>query len=351
MNPLLSDFFAPANPPADTSTALVAASKKRTGLALTVAYVTCRIRPRFDWFCASLAREIRQTRGIQPENLQIVVVDSRLWYDENRAKEMADIAAKYGLIIEHRAPKPSPWQGPQRQTSQDYFCAVNARNTALAYTQATHVAFADDVGVLLPGWLSAHLAALDGGYALVGTTCKVTGLDVADDGTIRHYRMAHKGEDSRIHQMKSSLHPCPGNWLYGGTFSVPMRFALAVNGKDEAYMGINGADYDFGFRLEYAGCKFFATRAGRYEGKEIAPGEAVEPRAAHCNKAWKGPDGPHTNDFLLKDIQRTRRHWTRGNDYSLRDVRERVLKFGEAGFPPVQPNTVHWIDKQPLSEM
>jgi hypothetical protein len=349
-NPLLSDFWpGPSTPPSTGPNK--PPWRNRAGLALTIAYVTCRVRPRFDWFVNSLAREIRSVPGLQSENLQIVVVDSRLWYDDNRGKEFAAIA-EGKIAFEHRPPKPSAWQGPQRQTSVDYFCAVNARNSAIAYARAEHIAFADDVGVLRPGWLKAHLDAVDGHYALVGTTCKVRDLAVADDGHIQHFKMTTGGEDTRIAQIHEPVQRCTGLWLYGGTFSVPMHFVLAVNGKDEAYMGINGADYDFGLRLERAGCPFYASKScGRYEGKEIEPGVVVEPRAAHCNKPWKGPDGPLVNNYLINDLKRTTRSWTRGNDYNLKEVRKRVLALGETGFPPVKPNQRHWVDKQPLAEM
>ena len=342
MNPLLSDFWhAPAPTPKNTP------PKAHHGVVLTVAYVTCRIKPRFDWFAYSLAREIRTTSGIKAENLQILVIDSRLWYDEKRREDFAAIATIAGITIDHQPPKPSAWQGPQRQTSQDYFCAVNARQSAFAYARAEHIAFADDVGVLKPGWLRAHLHAMDQGVALVGTTSKVRQLQVADDGAIVSFRPTPGGVDSRISQITSDWQRAPGDWLYGGTFSLPMRFALAVNGKDECYMGINGADYDFGLRLERFGTPIFATKScGRYENKDD-----VEPRAAQCNKHWKGVDGPYTNNYLINDLKRTTRTWTRGNDYKLKEVRERVLKMGEAGFPEVKPNQRHWVDNQLLAEM
>jgi len=338
---LISDFWqAPKGPKGAPP------KKVYRGLVLTIAYVTCRIKPRFDWFVNSLAREIRATPSVTAENLQILVVDSRLWYDEGRANEFAEIA-QGKLDFEHRPPKPSPWQGPQRQTPKDYFCAVNARQTAFSYARANHIAFADDVGVLRPGWLKAHLHAMDQGVALVGTTCKVRNLQVADDGTITSFKETPGGTDARIAQIVSDWQKAPGDWLYGGTFSVPMKYALAVNGKDEIYMGINGADYDFGIRLERFSTPMYATRScGRYESKDD-----VEPRAPHCNKPWKGVDGPWTNNYLINDLRRTSRTWTRGNDYKLKDVRTRVLEVGEAGFPPVPPGVRHWVDNQLLSDM
>lgn len=343
-NPLLSDFW-PAQPP-PPAPPKKEPPKVRHGLVMTVAYVTCRMKPRFDWFAHSLAHEMRTTPGIKPENIQVLIIDSRLWYEEHRRQDFLDIVGGR-FQFDHHPPKPSAWQGPQRQTSVDYFCAVNARNSALAYTKANHVAFADDVGVLLPGWLRAHLAAMDGHYALVGTTSKVRNLEVNEEGEVTSYRTSPGGEDTRIPQIHQPLQKCSGLWLYGGTFSTPMKYALAVNGKDECYMGINGADYDFGLRLERAGAPFYTTKScARYESKDD-----VEPRAQHCNKAWAGSDGPQVNNYLINDLKRTARSWTRGNDYVLRDVRHRVLEMGEAGFPAVQPNTRHWVDKQLLSEM
>ena len=88
-------------------------------MRLTIAYLTFRLRPRFEWFAKSLARELR-SMGLSPEEIQVVVIDGRLWYDTERGKELIDAAA--GRIhFEHHSPKPSPWQGPSRQTQRDYF--------------------------------------------------------------------------------------------------------------------------------------------------------------------------------------------------------------------------------------
>src|SRR5277367_5792406 len=99
-------------------------------MRLTIAYFRFRFHPRFEWFAASLAREFSSMPDVDPKDVQVIVIDGRLWHEgAHRQLGMLDAAA--GKIrFEHHPPKPSPWQGPHRQTSKDYFCAASVRNTA-----------------------------------------------------------------------------------------------------------------------------------------------------------------------------------------------------------------------------
>src|SRR5574342_379948 len=139
--------------------------------SLTIVYLTFRERPRFEWFVASLNRELRSTPDFDRDKLQVLVIDGR-----HPRKLEADFP------FEHHAPKPTVWQGPYRLTQRDYFCAANARNTAFALARNDHVAFVDDLSVLLPGWLKAHLHAAEHKYVLAGTTCKYMNLRCDADG-------------------------------------------------------------------------------------------------------------------------------------------------------------------------
>ena len=316
-------------------------------MRLTIVYLTFRIHPRFEWFCSSLAREFRSTHDVSPEEVQVIVIDGRLWYDAHRHLGMLDAAR--GLIkFEHRAPKPSPWQGPSRQTQRDYFCAASVRNTAFAYARGPHVAFADDLSVLLPGWLDAHLWAAQGGYVLAGTTCKNRNIKVSDEGTIESFDTFIPGQDSRIKLVTQALQSCPGQWLFGGTFSVPLSYALAVNGQDEIHDTIGGEDYDFGIRLERAGVPIKISKGcGTYEDED---GHHSEAPMIRLDKPWPGPDGPYSSNLLLNRLLReSGRYTTIGNDFTLRAVRERVLEGLE--FPSVAPDLKHWVDDQPLHGM
>lgn len=316
-------------------------------MRLTVAYLTFRVRPRFEWFAASLAREMRAA-GVDPSVIHVIVVDGRLWYDATRRATLRETAPD--LRFEHTPPMPSVWQGPHRLTRQDFFAAANARNTALALARAPHVAFVDDLSVLLPGWLTSHLRAQMYGYVLAGTTCKVNNLVVSDAGEIVSFDRFEPGVDSRLARLSDPVEVvnCSGSWLFGGTFSVPLESALQVNGQDCIHDSIGGEDYDFGVRLERTGVPIRITRdCGTYE---LESGHHEESPMVRLDKPWPHPDGPYGSNVLLNRLLREKdRTTTIGNNYSLREIRNRVI----AGEPFPRPNgpTTYWLDGEPLATL
>jgi hypothetical protein len=316
-------------------------------MRLTIAYLTFRMHPRFEWFARSLAREFRSMPDVDPKDVQIVVIDGRLWHEDmHRRLGMLD-AAENRVHFEHHPPKPSPWQGPNRQTSKDYFCAASVRNTAFAYAQAPHVAFVDDLSVFLPGWLKAHMHAAGHGYVLAGTTCKNRNIAVNAAGEITAFETFQPGQDSRLAMIRGGLTPISGSSLFGGTFSVPLGLALACNGQDEINDTIGGEDYDFGIRLQRAGGSIYLSDCGTFEDED---GHHAEAPMVRLDKPWAGPDGPYSSNFLLNKLLReTPRTWSIGNEFVLRDLRTQILAGGE--FPPPRPDLRHWVDNQPLSEM
>lgn len=323
-------------------------------MRLTIAYLTFRKNPRFAWFASSLARELR-ANDLGPQDVQVVVVDGRLWYDAARKDEIAAqwwkaMSSLGAFSLEHVPPMPNVWQGPHRLTQQDFFAAANARNTALALARAPHVAFVDDLSVLLPNWLACHLKAQVHGYVLCGTTCKVNNLVVSDAGDIVSFDRFEPGMDSRLARLYDAAEVinCSGSWVFGGTFSVPLEAALRVNGQDSIHDSIGGEDYDFGVRLERIGTSIRITRAcGTYE---LESGHHEEAPMVRLDKPWSGEDGPYGSNVLLNKLLRERdRTWTVGNEYNLRELRDRVL--GGAPFPPPSGPTTYWMDGEPLGRL
>jgi hypothetical protein len=329
-------------------------------LPLTIVYLTFRERPRFEWFVASLNREFREAPDIDKAALQVIVIDGR---------HPRNLDANFPF--EHYAPKPTVWQGAHRLTQRDYFCAANARNTAFAHALGGHVAFVDDLSVLLPGWLKAHVHAAEHGYVLCGTTCKHKNIEVSRDGEILRFDNFPPGADSRLKYLSNERRGCGGSWVYGGTFSVPLEHALRVNGQDEIHDTIGGEDYDFGVRLERSGSSIQISRAcGTLEDED---GHHAESPAVRLDKPWppksipsartltpggwtaaatpdNANDGPYTSNYLLNRLKRERdRVWTIGNAFVLRELRDQVLA-GEP-FPIPSEPSAHWVDGQPLAEM
>lgn len=311
---------------------------------LTVAYVTSRRDPLFSRFLASLAREVASHSGLSAE---LVVVD-RL----DGARPLLPERSPLEMPVRFVRPKPTVWQGPHRLTSKNYFAASNARNTALAHARGRHVAFVDDLSVLLPGWLRAHLWAAEGGFVLCGSTCKNKHIAVDAGGSVTSFTRFDPGQDSRL-----KVYPqggptrCPGSSLFGGTFSVPLELALEVNGMDEVCDSIGGEDYDFGTRLERAGAAVFFDSGCATMEDEDAHHSKDEEVMLRVDKPWPGSDGPYSSNYLLNRLLREpTRKWTLGNPFELRAVRDWVSKGG--GFPEVARYPArHWVDGQPLSEM
>ena len=314
---------------------------------LTIAYITARENPRFEWFVSSLKREIREMPDVDHSGLEVIIIDGK------RRTSAPIIGGDFDhtsvrVISTH--PKPTPWQGEYRQTSKDYFAAANARNTALALARNSHVAFVDDLSVLLPGWLKAHYYAADNKRVLAGTICKNKDIVVAHDGEILSFVEYLPGRDSRLRLITAAdeWQRCSGQWLYGGTFSVPLELALAVNGLDEINDSIGGEDYDFGLRLERAGGEIWICKTcGTFEDEDA---HHTGDHMLRLDKLWPKEDGPYSSNHLLNQLLRDGSIVrARGNDFDLRQLREDV-KNGK-GFPKPAPGIKHWVDGQLLSDM
>jgi hypothetical protein len=309
---------------------------------LTIAYITFRERPRFEWFVKSLRRECSGDFA----GLQIIVIDGRLWHDPNRGTELKAVAD--GMEFQHVPPKPTVWQGPHRLTSKDYFAAASVRNTAFCYAQGGHVTFVDDLSVLRPGWLHSHREAAAGHYVLSGLTDKIKNISVDDNGDVISYDEHPPGKDSRRTQFPATgVHPSNGSWLYGGTFSVPLEGALKVNGQDEICDSIGGEDYDFGIRLARAGYVLRITaECATYEDEDA---HHTESPMVRLDKPWSGSMGPYGSNVLYNRLMQENRFLPLGNNFNLRELREKILA-GDT-FPVTGQPDKYWLDGQPLTEM
>lgn len=328
--------------------------------SITIGWLTNRWQSCFDWFVAGIVRELKSVEGVfNRDKVQVVAVDNKLWTDqsEDRKKKFKDLVADR-FQFQHVSPKPSVWQGPNRLTQKDYFCAANSRNTVFAMAKGEHIIFVDDLSVLLPGWLSAHLHAAQHRYTLCGLTSKFIGVEIDYNGMLVKPRsinggiiIDHNGHplgiDSRLRYLDSDgVRDCAAEWLYGGTFSVPLQAALQVNGQDEIYNGLGGEDYDFGIRLGRAGWRICINRScATIESEEL---HHIEPPVIRLDKAVS-VDGPYSSNTLLNRLLRHTNSWTIGNHFNLADLRKAVLDGNP--FPIMTEPQHHWVDGQPLREM
>src|SRR5439155_20599442 len=91
---------------------------------ISIVYITHRASPRFDWFADSLARQL------DTEDVEVLFVDGV--HSPERSEELEQIV-RGRFPYRHVPAKPSPFAGPYRLTTRDYFAAASARNTGLVY--------------------------------------------------------------------------------------------------------------------------------------------------------------------------------------------------------------------------
>lgn len=299
---------------------------------LTIAYITSKKEPELQWFRDSLHREKKRT----PMELTVFAIDAHC-----RIENFASCGIP--LI----PPKPTVWSGPHRLTKDDWWSASSARNTAFCLCRTEWIAFVDDRCVLLPGWLAAVQRAVKGKYAVCGAYEKRTGMTV-ENGVIKHGGIV-TGEDCREAYLKKvghgpNLFDCPGNWMFGCTFALPLEWALAVNGFEEGCDGLSMEDVIFGMNLANAGYPI------KYDpGMKIIEDRTPEHIGPTMKRSSKERHPNDTSDKGHAALKRFGSEKRAQHQWDLRQIREHVLKGG--AFPiPTGPRH-DWFDNQPLSEM
>ena len=303
---------------------------------LTIAYMTNRRDCRVEWFFDSLARQETTT----PVDIKVVVID---FFANERTPEEKARAQVWCT------PKPTVWQGEHRLTTQDYFAASNARNTAICHAEDGLLAFVDDLSVLLPGWLE-QAASAQRGHVVLGRYSKVKDLRV-EDGEVKFYEPFPPGEDSRwITTQKignaGKRFEVDGGWAFGCSLSGHVEDFLSINGYDEDCDSMGGEDYIAGIMLEKQGVKlWYEPQMRTLESEELHYAEAPFKRMIKKTGAFRDKDASHA---ILNRVKLGKRH--RAPNYcDLRALRQQVLAGG--AFPVSQVPEHDWRDAQPLREM
>lgn len=310
-------------------------------MSISIVYLTSRAEPKLEWFSRSLHLQA-QYLGVVPE---VVVVDTRLWYDPTRREYFKKVTDGCTGTWKHTPPKDTVWQGPRRLTTEDYFCASSARNTGIMHSSHDYILFVDDLSVLLPGWLENAIHAAQNRYVVCGAYKKVKNLHV-EDGRLISFDPFPLGVDSRWGSgSDKGIVPWSGGGLYGCSFGVPTSALLEVNGLDEHLDGQGWEDCDLGIRLERAGSKFFYNRnMCTYESEELHYQTPIMKRSI---KHAQGRANAH--EICAKNLLTSKRKLPVQNLYSLAEERDKVLSGGDPTFFPHPTN--HWYDNQPLTEL
>lgn len=301
---------------------------------LTIAYFTSRKDCKIEWFFDSLKRELNGR-----EWPKVLVID--FWHSSRAPLQFPGPPNK----LLHMAPKPTVWQGPSRATSQDWFAASNARNTALIYADDGWLAHADDLSVLMPGWLNAVSEAMDANEIVYGAYKKVLELKV-ENGNVTHHVENPAGVDSRWRSGRDNGPvKASGSWCFGCSLAMPVEALLKVNGWDEDCDGMGSDDSVLGILLGKAGFNFrYDRRMLTFESEE---GHHTEPAFRRTDKGVSPKDKSHALIALAMSKK------TRGTCYTgsgnLRELRA-IAKRGDQ-LPPLRGPAKDWFDGQPISEM
>lgn len=307
---------------------------------LSIAYMTNRREPHFEWFAQSFHREC----GGDYSGLKMICVD--FWADTIPGRRER-FQALCGMPLTHIVPKPTVWQGPHRLTSVDYFAAANARNTALCVAPDGYLVFVDDLSVLMPGWLNEVRRAMAHNYVACGSYEKVLDL-VVENGQVMSFTEHEPGKDARA-KTYDGQEPfrCGGSWAFGASIGMPVEMLLSVNGYDEDNDSQGGEDYICGIMLEKNGFELrYCPRMKTLESEEL---HFVEPPFKRIIK--EGPTAAEidASHRILNMVQKGGRH--RAPNYAnMRELRQKVL-FENQPWPVSQIPANDWRDGQPLASM
>lgn len=340
---------------------------------ITIAYFTSRRDCKVEWFVDSLARWVpveerhlihllfidRHLWAITPQagntywrRGDLISLTDPTWHVESRREKFASaVRGRFDFL--HLPVKPCMWQGPFRLTSKDWFCAGQARNTAVMATRHPYFVGVDDLSVLLPTWWPQVKHAASSGYCVCGAYKKVKDL-VVEEGEIKSFTEFPPGVDSRWgHGTDAGIVPFHGSGLYGCSFGLPLELLLKVNGMDELTDGQSAEDYDLGIRAERAGGQFFYNRnMTTYESEEMHAVEPSLPRESKPVTADRLPKGytgnPMSDHVMLNRVRNENRITTLGGG-NLRKLRDEFQASQRALIP--EGPTEDWRDGQPLSQL
>lgn len=319
---------------------------------ISIVYITYRSTPRFDWFVASLAREIGD------EEFEVIFVDGL--HSIERGRELAALVGDR-FAFRHVAAKPSPYNGAHRLTRRDYFAAASARNTGLIYASKSYVVFVDDLSVVMPGWWAQVREAARQGYVVTGAYQKHWEMRV-DNGLLLDSRSEPSGIDSRWNQGDDGHNVRVGGaQLFGASFGAPRTLMLELNGCDELCDSIGGEDWQLGLRIEWSGAPiYYSRRMLTIESEELhrqgTPAlridKVTEPelymaRLADFGVSRRFIEGRYDSSHMLLDILfGTQSLQPMGNYYFLPDLTADDLAATIARFP-----VEYWFDGQPLRDL
>jgi hypothetical protein len=308
-------------------------------VTLTIAFITSRNDPKWEWFFDSLSPQLT-------DPIDLFVIDlfqsERKWPENNTiTKPTVYIDPKrfntqFVNRFLHVPPKPSVWQGEHRLTSCDWWAKSNAMNTAICLCETDYIAFVDDRCILTPTWLSAIKRAMENTYAVCGAYEKRANMKVENGVIVEEGEFLGGGRGEGFGRTH--------DW-YGGSYGVPLEWCLQVNGwSEDVCDGLGSEDSMFGMTLRNSGLPmYYDSDLKIIEDRTPTEIDGALKRAdknSHLGQKAKSWDIVR----IFKDKTDSQ------NSYCIRNMRDRILLNNEE-FPLPSANDRDWYDQQLLSEM
>jgi hypothetical protein len=298
---------------------------------LTIAYITSRKDPKLNWFLDSLANQVTKE-----DQIHVIVVS----YHDLDVPE----SRPFGTI-EVTKPKPCVWQGEHRLTKENWFAASNSRNTALCMVpDGSWLAYADDLSVLMPGWLERVRLSMQRQEITLGAYKKVKKLHV-ENGVAVSYEEFPGGIDTRWNNgSDTNLVNALGGWMFGCSLAGPVEAFLSVGGWPEFVDGLSSEDYVMGIAMMNAGWKFkYDRQMLTLESEEL---HHVEPCFKRSDYGVSPKDKSHA---ALDLVMGGMKYFQNYNEGGIPAMRKSIL----AGEPfPIVNNPQHeWYLGIPLKDL
>ena len=292
-------------------------------MKLTIATITARAEPHYDWLIADLAKQSRAE-----DEIELVAIDFRGRDADRILPNLADAPAIRRVTTS--PPKPSPWQGPYRVTRHDLHAIANARNTALCLASHPYVAFLDDRVHIGPAWLDTVRAAAAAGDTAICGPC-----DRDELGTGRAF-------DDRKERAPDGRTNVSGDWFYGGNWAAPLSWLLDVNGHEEGTDPVGRQDRVLGHMIINGGGRidYLAAMGALLDRKLIEPrpfpriGKGVPP--ADKGRAIMKRFATRRRTELTPDLLVIRAQLAAGEPFPMHGYTARDLD---------------WFDNQPIGQM
>lgn len=299
---------------------------------MTIAYMTNRCNPRFQWFADGLKRQ-----GAD-QSIEVLVVD---FYADDR--DLGLVGRERGLNCRSITPKPTVWQGKHRLTKENYFAAANARNTAICAAKSDYIVFADDLSVPGDRWLERARWHQRVGNVVAGSYQKVMKM-VVEDGKLASFGEFEAGKDHRRAHQKYSMAPCYGSWFFGCSCGGPIEAFLEINGYPEIADGMGYEDSVTGDALRANGrAIFFDKELLTYESEE---GHHEDKPFIRADPGVSPNDKSHALLNLCRGVKRFDNFF---GPEGIRGLRAKV-QSGEP-FPIVGIPEHEWFTGKPLREL